>query len=92
MAGTSRATVGDAEVVRLEEPPSGLTSRSPNGVLLKSVLENTAKVWVGFTDDIDGTAEYELDPGDHITIPVPDPSQLFLIAGDADQEVVAMWL
>jgi hypothetical protein len=86
----------------LSEPPIQLTPNSimlNRGVLIrcpgaKDPVPNLYPVWVGFKgvtpDSNPDTGGMPVVPGSSLFLPVDDPSELYIISTNADQE--AAWL
>lgn len=63
------------------------------GVLLRADSENTANVYVGNGPNIDTGGEnggMPLPPGTSLFIPIDDPSVLYVVSTDTDQDLAWM--
>lgn len=90
------ANVGTSEAQLTANAPAevhkGVLVRAPGS---DDDTPNTAVVYVGRTgltaNDDNGTGGWPLPPGDSITIPISDPTKLFVISGTASQKI-SYWI
>lgn len=88
--GTKTVPTGTAEALT-SSPAGGAKRAIGNGVAVQSLTTNTVAVYIGGSD-VTTSNGWCLMPGGSISIPVDDPSKIYVISGSPSQEVRFMYI